>query len=97
MQSGKSFDLAEVYLEQSNGNTWQDQIARFFTGKIDEQTLRKRAHTKGQKVEADYYIALMYIINDNFKEAVSLFKKVIDSELMGFFEYIMAKALLVTR
>jgi tetratricopeptide (TPR) repeat protein len=94
-KSGESFDLARGYLEQSEGESWQDQLARQFTGRISAEELRAAAANKGELAEADFYVALRSLAEGgDEKRARSLLKSVLESDLMGFFEYKMARGLL---
>jgi tetratricopeptide (TPR) repeat protein len=93
-KSGKSFDLAQGYLEQSDGKSWQDDLARFFSGRITADKLRERAANVGQNVETDFYVSVKLLSNGKKSDAMPLLKKVLDSDLMGFFEYPMARAFL---
>jgi tetratricopeptide (TPR) repeat protein len=91
-----SVDLARGYLEQSDGETWQDNLARFFSGRITFEQLKERATNEGQLVETDYYSALRHLAKGDKKKARKLLDEVIASDLMGFFEYRMAWELLRT-
>ena len=93
-KSGKSFDLARGYLEQSDGKSWQDDLARFFSGRITADKLRGRAANVGQNVETDFYVSVKLLSDGKKSDATPLLRKVLDSDLMGFFEYPMARALL---
>jgi tetratricopeptide (TPR) repeat protein len=95
-KEGRSFAIARGYLEQSDGASWQDELARFFTGRIDAAQLRERASNTGQRVEVDYYVAVELLGVGRKEEARALLDRVIASDLMGFFEYRMARALLAT-
>lgn len=94
LENGVPFDLALGYLENSSDKSWQDNLATFFTGTIDDATLRNTAQSKGQFVEADYYVALLAAANGKPELARPLLQKVLDSKLFAFFEYRMAKELL---
>jgi tetratricopeptide (TPR) repeat protein len=94
-RAGKgSFDLAKGYLENSRGDTWQDKLARFFSGAITIEALRSEAANTGQQVEVDYYGAVAALADGRTAEAHALLNKVIDSNLLGFFEFRMARAIL---
>ncbi|HUT79035.1 MAG TPA: hypothetical protein VM285_15155, partial [Polyangia bacterium] len=95
-KEGRSFAIARGYLEQSDGTSWQDELARFFTGRIDAGQLRERAGSAGQLVEVDFYVAVELLVAGRKEEARALLDRVIASDLMGFFEYRMARALLAT-
>jgi tetratricopeptide (TPR) repeat protein len=89
-----SVDLAKGYLESSNGESWQDDLAKFFCGKMTLDELRKNAQNTGQQVEVDYYGALALMSEGKNSEAKNLLDAVISSNLLGFFEYRMARELL---
>ncbi len=94
-RTGKgSIDLAKGYLESSNGESWQDHLAKFFCGKISLDELRKAAKNNGQQVEVDYYGAIIAMADGNKGTAKEMLGKVIDSKLLGFFEYRMAREIL---
>jgi tetratricopeptide (TPR) repeat protein len=94
---GTSVELARNYLASADGDTWQDDLARFFSGRIDAAELRRRAQNAGQEVEADFYAGLKLLGDGRRDLAAPLFEKVIASRLMGFFEYPMARELLAER
>ncbi len=89
------FELASGYLAQSGGDTWQDDLARHYSGRLDDVKLRKKITNKGQEVEADFYTALKLLGDGKRADALPLLKKVVESDLMGFFEYKMAREMLV--
>jgi tetratricopeptide (TPR) repeat protein len=94
-QGKGSFELARGYLETSRGDTWQDKLASFFSNKISIDELRKSAANNGQKVEVDYYGALKALAEGKKKDAKALLDSVIASNLLGFFEYRMAREILL--
>ena len=57
---------------------------------------RKRATNLGQRVEVDYYAALKLLADEKKADAKPMLEQVIESDLMGFFEYRMARELLDT-
>ena len=94
-RTGKgSVPLAKGYLDSSDGDTWQDHLAKFFVKKISLGELRKSATNLGQRVETDYYGAVLALSDGRRDEAEQLLDKVIASELLGFFEYRMARDIL---
>ncbi|MBN2341294.1 MAG: tetratricopeptide repeat protein [Deltaproteobacteria bacterium] len=94
MQTGKSYDLAYGYLQNSASDSWQEKLASFYIGTIDASALRKFAQNKGHEVEADYYEALLNMVNNQPEKAKAGFQRVLDSNLFAFFEYRMAKEFL---
>ncbi len=95
-KEGRPYAIASGYLEQSDGTSWQDELARFFTGRITAEQLRERAKNTGQNVEVDYYVAVDLLAAGRKDEARALLDRVVASDLMGFFEYRMARELLAT-
>jgi tetratricopeptide (TPR) repeat protein len=96
-RQGSSVELARNYLAHADGDTWQDDLARYFSGRIDAAELRRRAQSNGQRVEADFYDGLKLLGDGKRDQAEPLLRKVIDSKLMGFFEYPMARVLLAEK
>jgi lipoprotein NlpI len=96
-RQGTSIELARNYLAHADGDTWQDDLARYFSGRIDGAELERRAQNNGQKVEADFYAGLKLFGDGKRDLADPLLRKVIDSKLMGFFEYPMARVLLAEK
>jgi lipoprotein NlpI len=95
MRTGQgSVALAKGYLESSDGDTWQDQLAKFFVKKISLDQLKKSARNVGQKVEVDYYGAVVALSDGRKDDAEKMLERVISSDLLGFFEYRMARAIL---
>ncbi len=91
-----SVPLAKGYLEAASGEGWQNQLAKYFTKKISLDDLRKSAMNKGQQVEADFYGAVLTLADGKKGEAEAMLGNVIASDLLGFFEYRMARAILET-
>lgn len=93
-REGRSVELARNYLAHADADTWQDDLARFASGRIDAEELGRRAANPGQRVEADFYVGLRLLGEGRAADARPRLEKVIASGLMGFFEYPMARALL---
>lgn len=89
-----SIPLAVGYLKHSKGDSWQDKLAQFFSGTIPLEKLRKAARNVGQNVEADYYSSVLDISNGRIDDAVAKLNQVLNSKLLGFFEFKMARAIL---
>ena len=89
-------ELAKNYLAHADADTWQDDLARYASGRIDAAELQRRAANEGQRVEADFYAGLKLLGDGRPADAKPLLEKVIASDLMGFFEYAMAQELVKT-
>jgi len=92
--SSDNYELASRYLEDVTGDDWTSYLAEYAAGKIEYEELLKRAGNKGEKAEAQFYRGLDLLAADRRDEARRLFEQVIDSGMMGFFEYQMAHSLL---
>jgi tetratricopeptide (TPR) repeat protein len=90
----ESYDLAHGYLARREGKSWQDRLARFFTGELPGAELRRSAENPGQVAEMDYYSGVLALADGRREEARRLFEAVIRSSLLGFFEYKMARVAL---
>jgi lipoprotein NlpI len=91
-----SFPMARNYLKTSRGKTWQDNLARFFSDEMKIDELRATAKNKGQLVEVEYYGAILELARGKKAEATKMLGKVIASNMLGFFEYRMAREILLT-
>jgi tetratricopeptide (TPR) repeat protein len=89
-----SFPMAQGYLEHSRGDTWQDKLALFYAGKITNEALLAGITSRGQRVEYEFYSALLTLSEGKRMEAKAKLEEVIQSNLLGFFEYRMARAIL---
>jgi tetratricopeptide (TPR) repeat protein len=89
-----SFPMAQGYLEHSQGDTWQDKLARFYAGTITNEALLGSITSHGQRVEYEFYSALITLSAGKKTEAKAKLEEVIRSNLLGFFEYRMARAIL---
>ncbi len=88
-QSGRTEDrLALAYLHARDGRLWYDQLARFASGRANAQALQARATTRARRAELLYYSAVLG--DDPFKMR-SLLERVVESGMILFFEYDMAK------
>jgi tetratricopeptide (TPR) repeat protein len=86
--------LAMAYLRGLEGKRWYHRLAKLTLGKVSFETLSKQAKTVGERTELAYYQADRLLGAGKLDAARVLWKQVIDSEMMAFFEYDMAMALL---
>jgi len=83
-------DRLLAFLRSLKGGKWYAELARWATGQKGEEELMKRADTVGQRAEAHFYLGLQRMRAGQAKRGQELFQKVIESEMMAFFEYEMA-------
>jgi len=82
--------LATAYLRSTDGGKWYDDLARWATGRQPEATLLARADTPARKAEAAFYRAMRALAEGRDGDARLLWKQVLDTDMLAFFEYDMA-------
>ncbi len=83
--------LAEKYLQgASKGTRWYHQLARFKSGKATYADTLAAADTRGERAEAYFYEAMNRYASGDRAAAEDLLRKVIATQMLGFFEYDMA-------
>jgi tetratricopeptide (TPR) repeat protein len=82
--------LAMAYLRAADGNKWFDDLARWSTGRQSEQELLQRASTPARRAEASFYRGLRALRAGRAEEAKTLWKEVLSTDMMAFFEFDMA-------
>jgi tetratricopeptide (TPR) repeat protein len=82
--------LALAYLRAADGGKWFDDLARWSTGRQSEAELIKHANTPGKRAEAAFYRALKALRTGHPDEARRLWKDVLATDMMAFFEFDMA-------
>ena len=85
---------AEAHVKSYHADKWGKMLAKHARGEIDFEALAGAAQDRGQKAEAYFYEALKRWDAGDATSAKSLLHKVIDTGMMGFFEYDMAQSYL---
>jgi tetratricopeptide (TPR) repeat protein len=85
---------ASSHLEQFVGTGWVQALARYGRGQLQFEELIARANDRGERAEAYFYEGLKRWRLGDIEQAKKLMHKVLDTEMMGFFEYDMALAYL---
>ncbi|MBI2892680.1 MAG: tetratricopeptide repeat protein [Deltaproteobacteria bacterium] len=94
-RTGDSTETTAIeYLRDVRGDEWQNRLAKFYAGTMPYQSLLATARTAGQRAEAYFYEALNQLAAGRIPEATDLFRQVLATEMMGFFEYDMARRIL---
>jgi tetratricopeptide (TPR) repeat protein len=89
-RAGREIDpFVRDFLASRDGHLWQDQLARFATGRATADALDKRADTRGRRAELLYYKAILSAQKP--ARIKVLLDGVVDSDMVMFFEYEMAK------
>lgn len=79
----------------SRSDAWWGHLSRFGAGLIDYPALTKLAKTRGERTEADFYEGVRRIGTGDLAGARTLLQQVIDSMMVGFYEFQMAQDLLL--
>jgi tetratricopeptide (TPR) repeat protein len=88
-------DVDRLLTRLSRSEAWWGHLAAFGLGKIDYAKLSALAKTRGERTEADFYEAVRRAGAGDLTGARTLLKAVIDSHMVGFYEYQMAQELLL--
>lgn len=86
--------LAMAFLQSVPSGKWPADLARWAVGQLSESELLQRADTPGRLAEANFYLAMAHLRAADRPGAEALWRKVVDSNMMGFFEYEMASSFL---
>jgi lipoprotein NlpI len=73
-----------------DSNRWYAELARWASGRQSWQQLIDKADTPGHQAEALFYQAQRRLLEGQEAEAKSLWKRVLGTQMMGFFEFEMA-------
>jgi tetratricopeptide (TPR) repeat protein len=83
--------LAAAFLQSTDGGKWYNDLARWATGRETPEALEARADTPAKKAESTFYRAMLAASDGKLDEARKLWKQVVDTDMMAFFEYDMAQ------
>jgi tetratricopeptide (TPR) repeat protein len=82
----------EFLAEQATrGTLWQNDLARFAIGDLDWNGIYAKADTRGKRAEAFFYQAMRDYASGDGKAAEKRLRGVIASDMLGFFEFDMAR------
>jgi tetratricopeptide (TPR) repeat protein len=84
---------ATDYLGQqaAHGHLWQNELARFAIGDLDWKGLYAKADTRGKRAEAYFYQAMRDAAAGDRASAEDRLRGVVHSDMLGFFEFEMAR------
>jgi tetratricopeptide (TPR) repeat protein len=85
---------AETFIDTFKGQGWSQKLASHARGEISFDGLMDSAQDRGQRAEALFYEALRRWDAGDGDAAKVMLRKVIETGMMGFFEYDMAQAYL---
>jgi tetratricopeptide (TPR) repeat protein len=83
--------LAVQFLKNVTGNRWYDDLARWQSGRMTWQQLITKADTPNKQAEAYFYQAQKLLVEGKEAQARELWRKVLSTDMMAFFEFDMAE------
>jgi tetratricopeptide (TPR) repeat protein len=86
---------ADLLRRLGEGSSWWGKLASFGAGELDYQSLISVASSLGEETEALYYEGSRLFIAGERAVAREQFQKVLDTHMVSFFEYEMARKLLL--
>lgn len=86
--------LDDMLKELAKGPGWWAKLAGFSTGMLQGDALISAANTRGEKAEACFYVALAKLQDGQSSAASALLKKVIETNMVSYYEFVMAGELL---
>ncbi len=82
---------ADAFLAEYAGTKWGEALSSHARGTIGFEALLEAAANRGERAEAYFYEGLQRWGSGNAKGGADLMSKVVDSQMMGFFEFDMAQ------
>ncbi len=87
-------DVLTTLREQTETSGWSGKLARFGVGDLPYSELLRAAQTPGEEVEAHFYEGARRIEAGDRDGARALFERVLQTQMIEFYEYTMARSLL---
>jgi tetratricopeptide (TPR) repeat protein len=84
----------DAFLRDYRGRGWDFQLARHARGETSFDDLLARAGDRGERAEAYFYEGLRQYRSGDPSKGKRLLEQVLDTQMMGFFEYDMAQTYL---
>lgn len=82
--------LARQFLETVRGPRWHHALAGWASGRGSDEELAARADTAAKRCELDFYRAMRELAQGRIEAARPLWRRVLESRMMAFYEYDMA-------
>ncbi|MEM9068022.1 MAG: tetratricopeptide repeat protein [Myxococcota bacterium] len=90
-------DVTSVLRENADAANWSGKLARFGVGDLPYRELLAAAEGVGEETEAHFYEAARRLAQGDLDGARELFRRVLRTNMVGFYEFTMARALLDER
>ena len=86
----RTMDLRHPEIRPQRGAAWYRHLCAFEIGKLDYAQLLAKADTPGKRAEVYFYRAMQLLGDGRPDDAHALWRKVIDTHMISFFEFEMA-------
>jgi tetratricopeptide (TPR) repeat protein len=83
-------ELALQHLRRLAGSSWYVRLAQLTLEKVSYDDLLKEARTIGNRAELYYYRADWLLAKGKLQEARELWRKVLETDMLGFYEFEMS-------
>ena len=92
----RTLELRHPEVRPQRGAAWYRNLAAFAIGRIDYAQLLKRADTSGKQAEVYFYRAMQLLSDGKTQEALEMWRRVLSTRMVSFFEFEMASRYLRT-
>lgn len=89
-------DVVALFADASNGDSWSARLASFGRGQLDYDALLGAASSRGERAEAQFYQGARLLGSGDVEGARALFRQVLETGMVSYYEYVMAQELLRT-
>ena len=86
----RTMDLRHPEIRPQRGAAWYRQLCAFTVGRIDYAQLLAKADTSGKRAEVYFYHAMQVLAEGRATDAHDLWRKVVETHMISFFEFEMA-------
>jgi tetratricopeptide (TPR) repeat protein len=87
-------DVSEILADLGEGDDWSAKLAQYASGKLAFETLMESATDVGERTEATFYEGARRFATGDLDGARQMFQRVLDSNMVNFYEYAMAQELI---
>jgi hypothetical protein len=89
-------DVLAVFDSFADGDDWFAKLAKFGSGKLNYDMLLEEAEANGERAEAYFYEGGRRLTQGDDPGARAMFAKVLDTQMVNFYEFSMAQELLAS-
>jgi tetratricopeptide (TPR) repeat protein len=90
-------DVMQVFETPHDAEGWWAKLARFGSGKLNYDTLLEETTAVGERAEAYFYEGGRRLAQGDEAGARTMFSKVLETQMVNFYEFAMAQELLTTQ